>query len=680
MDPKTIRQLGLDYLLDTALFAPDDAPPIDTSFPVDEADQLATEESYNKHLYRPNTYLHKWWARRSGTTFRHILKGLVEDPVARKYYAPGGLAGKIVLDPMMGGATTLHEAIRMGASVIGADVDPIPVVQARATLSEVSLASLRSAFHRFYEDLYKRVGQYFRTECPQCDHAVDSLYALHGLRKRCGCSEVVQIDQYELRHERDRIIRICPDSWSIYEGSDQPNAGAQRPRLITRRETQCPTCGEKYRDVLDEPYYARYVPIAIAGNCPTHGLFFRSPGTQDLARLSQAKQFRENLDFAPLEDFCVAAGPKSGDLLARNIHSYLDLFSPRELVYIWHAIDLVQGYHAVVKLNLALLVSTSLEFNSLLCGYKGGDKSRPGAVRHVFSLHAYSFPYTALENNPVCHEPASGNLQRLFRDRIERGRKWASSPVERLRHGKTVHQVPIPFEVDSGVEVTSQEALAHGTRRFMLIQGDSRQLPLASDTVDYVVTDPPYYDNVQYSDLAAFFRVWLSRLLPEEAKWSYDHQSSAVATRATSGDSNFMDAIGGIFAECGRILKKDKGRLIFTFHHWDPNAWAELSMALKRASFRLVNYYVVHAENPVSVHINSLKAIQHDVILVLALDAGHSAPHWMAPQAMEVNDSRSFCDYCGHLLGWTLQDVQDIEEMRSAWRTHLSASSDISAR
>jgi hypothetical protein len=42
-------------------------------FPEEEANALASLESYNKHLYRPNTYLHKWWARRCGTTFRYIL-------------------------------------------------------------------------------------------------------------------------------------------------------------------------------------------------------------------------------------------------------------------------------------------------------------------------------------------------------------------------------------------------------------------------------------------------------------------------------------------------------------------------------------------------------------------------------------------------------------------------------
>jgi hypothetical protein len=138
------RQLAFDELFDS--FQVEDHLAIDDSFPEQFADELSRREAFNKHLYRPNTYLHKWWARRCGSTFRTILKQLVSDPGRRDYYAPGGLQGKIVLDPMMGGATTLHEAIRLGAGVIGVDVDPIPVVQARATLTACNTATWRRSF------------------------------------------------------------------------------------------------------------------------------------------------------------------------------------------------------------------------------------------------------------------------------------------------------------------------------------------------------------------------------------------------------------------------------------------------------------------------------------------------------------------------------------------------------
>lgn len=167
---------------------------------------------FNKHLYRPNTHLHKWWARRCGSTFRAILKQFVDDEKQRDYYSPGGLEGKIILDPMMGGGTTLHKAIRLVANVIGADIDPIPIAQSRATLAAASSASLQCAFNHFFSRIYNKLGYSFQTECPTCQKTVDIRHILYGVRKICACGETVQIDQYDLRSEAGRVIRICPRS------------------------------------------------------------------------------------------------------------------------------------------------------------------------------------------------------------------------------------------------------------------------------------------------------------------------------------------------------------------------------------------------------------------------------------------------------------------------------------
>src|SRR3972149_604702 len=92
---KEIRQLALDEVL--RLPTADYSIAIDESFPEKFANQLAQQEAFNKHLFRPNTYLHKWWARRCGSTFRTILKRLVDDRGKRDYYAAKGLDGKVVL-------------------------------------------------------------------------------------------------------------------------------------------------------------------------------------------------------------------------------------------------------------------------------------------------------------------------------------------------------------------------------------------------------------------------------------------------------------------------------------------------------------------------------------------------------------------------------------------------------
>jgi len=363
------RQLAFDELFRTP--QAEHSLAIDHAFPERFVDELSRREVFNKHLFRPNTYLHKWWARRCGSTFRAILKQFVPSVDRRDYYAPGGLEGKVVLDPMMGGGTTLHEAIRLGASVIGADIDPIPIVQARASLTQAALPALQAAFRRFFADLYNVLGHYFQTECPTCQETVDMQYTLHGLRKFCACGEVVQTDQYDLRHEADRRIRIWPESWAITDGRSAPEASARATRLITKAEKVCPSCGQKYEDLLDIPYHARYVPIAIVATCAEHGLFFRPPSELDSMRIDQAEEQRDSLDLGAPEDFRVKDGPKSGDLLRRNINSYLDVFSSRQLLYLHQAIQQLRDYDGVAKLNLGLLVSTSLEFNSMLCGYKG---------------------------------------------------------------------------------------------------------------------------------------------------------------------------------------------------------------------------------------------------------------------------------------------------------------------
>jgi SAM-dependent methyltransferase len=687
----TAHQLAFDDLYRSSEVA--ERLGIDDAFPERFADELSRWEAFNKHLYRPNTYLHKWWARRCGSTFRAILKQLSSDPARRDYYAPGGLAGKVVLDPMMGGGTTLHEAIRLGANVIGVDVDPIPVVQARATLSQIPLQELQAAFDRFFAALRTELETYFKTTCPHCARTLDLQYTLYGLRRQCTCGEAVQIDQYELRYEGKRVIRISPETGQIEDGSAYHAGGSEQAtevtatiaklilrqaqdrlsigskRLALKAETACPYCRERYRDLLDVPFYARYVPLAVVADCPEHGLFFKAPDAADLARLTAADAQRAGLDFGDGADFTVKEGPKSGDLLNRNVTSYLDLFSSRQLLYLNRAIRLLADEQGVIKLNLALLVSTSLEFNAMLCGYKGWFKNRPGAIRHVFGLHAYSFQYTALENNPVNRQESSGNLQQLFRDRIVRGRKWAVAPIERRvePNGET-RPVHIPGELDSGREVFSQADLVNGGQAFWLLHRDARRLPIADHSVDFIVTDPPYYDSVQYSDLAAFFRVWLARLLPGKVDWRYEEADSAVATKAADGDTGFMAVLSGIFRECGRVLKSSGGRLVFTFHHWDPNAWAELTLALRDAGFRLVNRYVVFSENPISVHIANLNSIKHDAILVLALKEDAAGRCWQPIERIDIGDSETFCRQCAAALGWLLEGDDAPTDVRASWK------------
>ena len=267
--------------------------PIDHQFDVAFADALAKKESYNKHLYRPNSHLHKWWARRCGTTFRTIFKHLVADPSQQDYYAAGGLAGKIVLDPMMGGGTTLHEAIRLGANVVGADIDPIPVLQARASLSELPLWQLEQGFRRFFGLLYARHNHLYRTCCPHCGVETDMRYMLYGHKRQHNGRFALFVDSLILRHNRDgSVVRICPDSHDIYHNEQRISQSVAQERLpIYERQSRFLNGHRQaYQEETAVSFPQRYVPIAVVGKCPRHKLFFAAPDAGQCASPASRKR------------------------------------------------------------------------------------------------------------------------------------------------------------------------------------------------------------------------------------------------------------------------------------------------------------------------------------------------------------------------------------------------------
>lgn len=649
--------------------------PIDQEFDVGLANRLAESESYNKHLYRPNAYLHKWWARRCGSTFRLILKHLIPDKQYRDYYSPGGLEGTVVLDPMMGGGTTVHEAIRLGANVLGADIDPIPVLQARAALTHIPLEKLELAFQDFFDAIGTDVRPYFQASCPICKREAEVRYVLHGQRRVCRCGESLFVDSLVLREETGGGATVlCPKCGGIHgDGVDCTCEEKVLDRPVRVKGTRaCSDCGLSFGELLEEPFYLRYDPVAILIGCPEHGSVFSSPSELESRQVQEANRIRGTLEFEPLEGFAVNPGPKSKDLVRREIHSYTDVFSSRQLIYLCAAQKALSALPADIRLNFALLVSTSLEFNSMLCGYKGSGRNRPGAIRHAFSHHAYSFPYTALENNPVFPLAQSGTLQKLFHDRIRRARQWASCPRERLFSETGSRFVHVTGEVGLGEEVTSPEELHSGSRKFHLIHGSSASLPVGDGEVDFVVTDPPYFDSVQYSDLSHFFRVWLSWLLPDAVTWNYCMTGSAVGMNGANDTSQYQAVLTGIFSESRRVLKKDSGRVIFTFHHWNPKGWSALTLALKSAGLRLVNSYVVHSENPVSVHIANLKSLKHDAVLVLAPGNEESRAKWHSMAEVRSDDSGHFSADCASTLGWLLESNMDDAAIAAEWERLLA--------
>ncbi len=104
--------------------------------------------------------------------------------------------------------------------------------------------------------------------------------------------------------------------------------------------------------------------------------------------------------------------------------------------------------------------------------------------------------------------------------------------------------------------------------------GSSDETGLSDRSVDVVVTDPPFFDNVHYSELADFFYAWQG-LYPHGVIHGQDTTRHAREVQDTRPEQ-FADKLCRVFAECRRVLKDD-GLLAFTYHHSRPEGWTSLA-------------------------------------------------------------------------------------------------------
>jgi adenine-specific DNA methylase len=128
---------------------------------------------------------------------------------------------------------------------------------------------------------------------------------------------------------------------------------------------------------------------------------------------------------------------------------------------------------------------------------------------------------------------------------------------------------------------------------------NSADTDLPDGSVDLVVTDPPYMDNVHYAELADFFHAWLQAMHP------YVGYARTSTTRCAgevqhADPVEFGKAIEAVWAECARVLKPG-GLLAFTFHQARISGWVQVVESLRRAGFVITAVQPVKGEMTTSI-------------------------------------------------------------------------------
>jgi putative DNA methylase len=445
---------------------------------------------------------------------------------------------------------------------------------------------------------------------------------------------------------------------------------------------------------------------------------FRTPAEADLDAVLAGEDELNRLlprweaqDLVPNED--IPLGDKTREPRNVGILRWRDLFLPRQLLTnmvileeIRHVQEKVREEHSAdqaeaIGVYLAFVLDKVINYNSVNTFWHYGRKT----VAQTFSRHDFAFRPAFCE-----FEGARETVMWAGKQVLD-----AYKALARLIHGETVALTADTADDEeigdldestiSGADgddeddtLDDDDALIAQGRQDAIVEADEPPLrsseeahlraevvpPIitcqdaaaldtpAPGTVHLICVDPPYYNNVQYSELSNFFYVWLRRslrdfpdlapLLQEPlaesnteavanaarwereaaadlAKWKARYEQSFAELRAERvkvaaakarareaaglepataqkrADRFYEDKMASVFRRA-RALLHPAGRMVVMFNHRETWAWRSLGMALIRAGFEIRSSAPIHTEAESSLNIRGLDAARSTVLLL----------------------------------------------------------------
>lgn len=164
-------------------------------------------------------------------------------------------------------------------------------------------------------------------------------------------------------------------------------------------------------------------------------------------------------------------------------------------------------------------------------------------------------------------------------------------------------------------------------------------------SVDYVFTDPPFGDNIQYSEVNFISEAWLGRFT--------DSQDEAVVS-PTQGKTvtEYGQLLKGAFVEAYRILKPGKFMTV-AFHSTQPDVWEALRNAWEVAGFELITTSILDKEQTSFKQTTTQGAAQKDPLILLQKPPRGAVAQPTSNAAIDhwsVIDSRILSDETPQLL------------------------------
>lgn len=465
------------------------------------------------------------------------------------------IEGDMILDCFCGGGVTIYESAALGRIPIGVDLNPLATFITKMQVFNSNLDEVSDLLYEFVSFIKQKYSVLYQINFNDDKGFIEWIEYTY----KTTCPDC---DQTLLLSEKNKIRN------GFYRCSNalcKNHSGIKRLNLIPNGIHPLRV---KYRSELDNELRIREY--------------------SDIKELEDINEFIKNFDFDFIPDLKL---PMDMDrqfedrLFQKGVENYKDLFTERSF-YINTMI-----YNDILRLKKSLseehtdilyfLFSSSLRYtNNMTRVTENWEGGKPTSM----DKHAFWLPSQFIENNII----------KVIESRVNSiisGFKFSSENL----NNKVSEKSDFNDLLDPG--------------DFLILNRSSDNLPIPNESIDIVITDPPYGSNVQYSELSIIWNVWFQHYKNLPTYLNRDEE--AVMNRRLPKDKGakdsrfYEDMLLKVFSECHRVLKKDK-YLVFTFNNKNINVWISMLRAVRRAGFTLPKNGIIYQD-----YIESYKNTAH---------------------------------------------------------------------
>ena len=568
----------------------------------------------------------------------------------------GSCQSTTVLDPTAGGGSIPFEAWRLGLKVLANDLNPVStlVLMATADWPAVHGMNLLEEFKRLAGNFLKRAEPKYEEIFPSEPEGVRVEGYLWARTVTCPyCDGLVPLSPNWRLAPSGKGVRLKPDLRDGPGSSDRrcefeivDSPAKQSAGTVAGGDGRCPydDCGrvidgdeikrQAQAGGMGEQLYTVVYKKRVPGKLLKSGRRgkdkwvrgYRAPRPQDdnsaaiAARLAEKLPEWEAFDMVPSES--IPQGNKTAEPHRYGMLKWCDLFSPRQLLCHGTSVEvfreMLEADRAEGELSdvrkaaygyLSFSMDKLLDYDSRMTRWHVGRQ----VMTNTFDRHDYAFKWSYAEMAPL--------ITGLGYDWvIKQTAKCINELVNLIRPQANEGNTPLfPAAATTGdpppatITCKSADSLDH----------------IADASIDAVIIDPPYHDNVMYAELSDFFYVWLKRtaghVFPELFRRNLtDKDIEAVASQArfqgskgkkALAERDYQERMGAIFAESRRALKPD-GIMTVMFTHKATGAWDALTKGLMEAGFVITASWPVNTAAEGSLHVKEKAAAKSTIFLV----------------------------------------------------------------